>query len=284
MKPNLLSLLENSKSVLLILPKNPYFEQVAAATALTLALKGRYDVFVHSPTPMVVEFNRLVGVDKVTTELGNKNLVITLKDTYPASNVERVLYDTDGVAMLTLTVVPKPGVVAPAQTDFNFTMSGVAADTVILIGGANDSHFPALEMKDLLETKLIHIGREALTLQNREVHSLARPSSSLSELVATLLRESEIEIERDAATNLLMGITEGTRNFVGPDVTSDTFRIVADLLDRGGKRTSPNPQNTSGAGRPPLPYRPPQVPTQPQTQSAPKSWLEPKIYKGSNVS
>nr|MBP9687413.1 hypothetical protein [Candidatus Woesebacteria bacterium] len=93
MKPSLITALTDSKSLLVLLPKNPYFDQVAAATSLYLGLSSKYEVTMVSPVPMVVEYNRLVGVEKISTEIGNKNLVIKVS----AATVERVFYETDGV-------------------------------------------------------------------------------------------------------------------------------------------------------------------------------------------
>ncbi|MBP7118551.1 hypothetical protein KBA63_00525 [Candidatus Woesebacteria bacterium] len=269
MKPSLITALTDSKSLLVLLPKNPYFDQVAAATSLYLGLSSKYEVTMVSPVPMVVEYNRLVGVEKISTEIGNKNLVIKVS----AATVERVFYETDGVDLM-LTMVPKQGAIAPKPEDLRYSMSGVAADTVILLGGANESHFPALAMKDLSQAKLIHIGRESVTIPGRDVLSLATSASTISEVVARLFEEAAIEVDGDCATNLLMGITEGSRNFVGPDVTAHTFRVMANLLDRGGKRMPARvaPQNQMA-----------QTPGMAQPQ-APKSWLEPKIYKGTTVS
>ena len=55
---------------------------------------------------MVVEFNRLVGVNKITTELGNKNLVIKFKY-YKVAGSEIVSYDIEK-GEVKLSVMPKP--------------------------------------------------------------------------------------------------------------------------------------------------------------------------------
>ncbi len=272
MKPSLLTALTDSKSVLVLLPKNPYFDQVAAATSLYLGLQSKYEITMVSPIPMVVDYNRLVAVDKITTEIGNKNLVIKVS----ASGVERVLYDTDGIDLM-LTMVPKTGMAVPKPEDLRFSMNGINADTVILIGGANETHFPSLTLKDLADVKLIHIGRESVTIPGRDVISLATSASTISEVVARLFEEATIVVDGDCATNLLMGITEGSRNFVGPDVTSHTFRVMANLLDRGGKRVPARINPSTQIAQQPAPISQP-------AQAAPKSWLEPKIYKGTTVS
>lgn len=293
MKPTLASALENTKSVLILLPKNPYFDQVAAACGLFLAIKDKYETTMHSPTPMLVEFNRLVGVDRVSNELANKNVIIKLIN-YPASQIERVLYDTDGVNELALTVIAKQGVPSPKPENFTFTQSGITVDTVILLGGANDTHFPALALPDLANVKIVHIGRESVNLNGREVMSLARPASSLSEVVCSVLNESSIEISADAGTNLFAGVIEGSRNFTDAAVTADTFKIASHLLEHGARRmqTQQQPRPVPGQGSQPQgtgSAAPQQGQNPPQgtggaSAAAPKSWLEPKIFKGTSVS
>ena len=88
------SLLEEAKSILILLPLRPFFDQVAGGLGLYLALRESKEAAISSPSEMVVEFNRLVGVNKVTNELGNKNLVIKFSD-YQATGIERVSYDIE---------------------------------------------------------------------------------------------------------------------------------------------------------------------------------------------
>jgi hypothetical protein len=265
---------------------------------------------------MTVEFNRLIGINKITQEIGNKNLVIEFSD-YKASDIERVSYDIiDG--KFRLTVIPKVDVNAPTNDQVQINYSGVSADTVILIGGANETHFPALSSKDLTSAKIIHIGTKDLaTSSNKAIISIARPSSSVSEIVSFLIAESGLAMDEDIATNLLMGIEEATENFTGSGVGPDTFEIAAQLMRAGGRRgggqvqTQQYPQGAIPGQIPAQPIQPvrPVQPAQP-VQSAPTTqipqpanarpvtdkaqnetfeetptdWLKPKIYKGTTVS
>src|SRR3972149_2927533 len=100
--------------------------------------------------------------------------------------------------------------------------------------------------------KLLHVGTRAITLgSGKEPISFAKPGSSISEVIATLINESGFSLDPDMATNLLMGIEEGSRDFKGPDVTAQTFEIVATLMKAGGNRI---PQRApTPAFRPPAP-------------------------------
>lgn len=272
------SLVEQSTSVLVLLPTKPFFDQVAAGLGLYLSLQDRKQVAISCPTPMTVEFNRLVGVNKIATELGDKNLVIKFVD-YNAQDVERVSADIEGGEFY-LSVIPKPGALAPKKGQIQFSYSGVSYDTAILVGGVNESHFPALSSNDLVGVKHIHIGVRALsTSTDRKVISFASPASSVSELVASLIKESGFSMDVDAATNLLMGIEEGSNKFTGGDVSANTFQAVADLMRAGGRRRGPP------SSRPTLVAEKPQkVFKKFEAKKPPKDWLTPKVYKGTTIS
>lgn len=289
--------IDSAKSVLILLPSKPYFDQVAAGLSLFLAMGSIKDVQISCPSPMLVEFNRLVGVDKITSELGSKNLIIKFAN-YDATGIERVSYDIEN-GEFRLTIIPKSGVNSPNKDQVIFDHSGVAADTILLIGGANETHFPALSLKDFEKVKLIHIGvRELAVSAGKEVISFARASSSISELVASLIKESGWQIDADIATNILMGIEAGTNGYTSNFVSADTFQMIADLLRLGGKRHTDEikrQQFPQGAIPQPLPIQPQtlsEVKSDVQTQQVedkenvepPKDWLNtPKIYKGTSV-
>lgn len=280
------SIVDRSESVLILLPAKPFFDQVAAGLALYLAIRQGKEVSIASPSPMTVEFNRLVGVNKIAQELGNKNLIIRFSD-YKANDIERVSYDIEN-GEFRLTVIPKPGVVAPKKENAALSYSGISADTLILVGGLNDSHFPALSSSDLAGAKLVHIGPRPLALSSdRQVISFARPASSCSEVVASLIKESGIKLDSDLATNLLMGVEEGSNKFSSSEVTAETFQIFADLMKAGGQRVG-NASEQIKKNMPPgsIPGQVPQTTRDKTTDAtdAPKEWLQPKIYKGTSVS
>jgi len=282
MKDSFNNLISEKSSVLILLPKDPYFDQVAAGLSLYLYLKDKkkIDVVVNSPTPMIVQFNRLVGVNKVSEEMGNKNLVFSLKE-YDPQNIERVTYDVVDNQMK-LVVIPKPGQKPPSQSDIGINYSGISADLVILIGGAHAGHFPQLNREELKEVKLAHIGTNELKL-DREVASLSQKASSISEIVASFMDE----YTRDIATNLLMGLYAGSRNFADDNVSADTFELASRLMQAGATPTPAAPPKKFPEGA--IPTRPYQESkkenAEPEkAETTPKEWTQPKIYKGTNVS
>jgi len=275
------SLIDSASSILILLPSKPYFDQVAAGLSLYLSLMGQKNVNISCPSPMLVEFNRLVGVNKIVTEIGNKNLTLKFSN-YPADNIEKVSYDIEN-GEFKLMVVPKTGFASPKKEQIDLNYSGVSADTVILMGGANESHFPNLSTKDFEAAKLIHIGVRGLSLGSKEVMSFAKPASSASELVATLIKQSGYSLDADIATNLVMGIEEGSNHFTNSDVTAETFEIFAQLLKAGGQRFPTQKVERASFPQEAIPGEDIKL-EKIEKKEAPKDWLEPKIFKGTSVS
>lgn len=296
MESTLKSVIDQTKSILILLPTKPYFDQVAAGLSLYLAVRGEKEVAVVSNSPMTVEFNRLVGVNKISQNLGNKNLIISFSN-YEANNIEKVSYDLDN-GEFRLTIIPKQGVSAPQKDQIEITHSGVSADTIILVGGTNESHFPALSSKELVNARIVHVGSRTLTLPaGKNIISLAKSASSASEVCASLLKESGYKIDSDIATNLVMGIEEGSNKFSSNEVTAETFQVFAELMKAGGQRMGNVRAQRAHVPSGVIPQRPARQPVQkviqpvrekPQVETkredTPKDWLEPKIYKGTNIS
>ena len=305
MENSLLSLIDSASSVVVVLPTKPYFDQVAAGLSLYLSIHDRKEVSIFCPSPMTVGFSRLIGVNKISAEVGSKNLTVRFSG-YDAANIDKVSYDIDN-GEFKLTVVPKTGLPAPQKEQLNVSYAGISADLVILVGGANDSHFPILSSDELSSAKIAHIGTRVLD-SNREIMSFAKPGATTSELVANLIKENGLTIDADTATNLVMGIEEGSTNFSSSETTPETFETFAYLLRSGGARLPKvklSPMNFPPGAIPTKPFGAPiaqqpatpmsQIETQPEAVvpesgeespeiNPPSDWLQPKIYKGTSVS
>lgn len=284
MNGSLASLLSESTAIVVVLPQNPSLDSVAAGLALYLALKSQKQVDIVCSEPMRVEFNRLVGVNKVKTEVGNRNLIIKFRD-YKATDIERVSYDIEN-SEFKLTVVPKDGILPPSTDQVVSSHSGISANTALLIGGAGLQDFASIS--DLKGAKLIHFGISAMSGQGAtEVVSLAGSASSISELVYYRLNEAGITVDSDVASNLLSGIEEESNGFASDQTTADTFLAIAELLRAGGIRNQVRLQNQADLQMAPAPagnpMEPPLQAEKPQGQ-APNEWFGPKIYKGTAVS
>lgn len=287
MENSLSTLIDTASSILVLLPDKPNFDVVAAGLGLYLSLRDKKQTSISSLSPMVVDFNRLVGVNKIGSELGNKNLTIRFKD-YDAASIEKVSYDIIN-GEFNLTVVPKTGQIAPQDNQIKLNYSGISADLVVLVGGASVADFAALSDSQLSGAKIVHIGTRVFSDGGEnQALSFAKPASSISELIAELIKSSEFPIDVDVATNLLAGIEEGSENFESSEVTPETFETFAYLLRNGGQRM---PKKLEAKDFPPgaIPgvqvfkhgsEEAPGTKEEEQDVNPPEDWLQPKVIKG----
>jgi hypothetical protein len=282
---------------LILLPIKPSFDQVAAGVSLFLSLKDRKNIQILSPSPMTVGFNRIIGVNKISQDAGNRNLVIKFID-YDANDIERVSYDIED-GQFKLTVIPKQQANPPLKEQIGLSYSGTLVENVILIGGLNESDFPSLAEKDFADINIIHIGTRDLSFStNKPYISFSKPVSSISEVVVDLIKETGVDIDSDIATNLLMGIDDATQNLSVPNLKAETFSIVSELISVGGRRLgaqAPLRQEDYPAGSIPqqqwkIQNKQPTLQKEQQDEDfisreekeekPPQDWLAPKIYKG----
>src|SRR4030042_3820160 len=87
-------LLQTAQNLVVILPENLTQDKVASALALYLSLKKtNKKVQIVSSQPITVAYSRLVGADRVQSQLGGNELVISFD--YVKDEIEKVSYNFD---------------------------------------------------------------------------------------------------------------------------------------------------------------------------------------------
>lgn len=238
-----LKIIDSVKSAVILLPETPSIDSVAAGLALGLSLKEKgVSVVVSSPVQMTVEYNRLVGVNNVREDLGDKNLVISFAD-YPSDGIERVAYNIENGEFV-LTIVPKPGQTAPKSDQIITNYSGISSDLVIVI----DADYPKglgkfAENKELLEQEnLCILSNTPLSGWTNAIELIDPQLASVSDVAASIIEEVKLPLDEDIATNLFTGLSEGTHNFTTKNVSAQTFNRAATLLSAGARRMPAMPQ------------------------------------------
>lgn len=277
--------LGDAKSTLLVIPEKPSQDVVAASLAfyLSLSQSGKTCSVVSTSAP-VVRDSHLVGLDKIKTDVGGENLVITLN--VPENAIDKVTSNTEG-GHLNLIVNPAKGAPVITDKDVKFSYSGAAADLVIVIGAADLKDVGSLAEK---ENELFAL--ERLANISNQVGSfgsinITDPSSSNSELITALLKELALPLDVDIANNLMRGIEEATDGLSSPNMTADTFEALAVLYRSGARRTAPtlsSPTATIVNDMPIVDNGAPVQTVKPEAHTAidtpQPDWLQPKIYKG----
>lgn len=281
--------LGTAQSVLLTIPEDPSQDVVAASLALYLSIKqsGKAVSIVSSTSP-VVRDSHLVGLDKITTDVGGANLVITLD--VPENAIDKVTSNTEG-GHLNLIINPAKGVSPITSENVKFSYSGAAADLVIIIGAADLKDVGALAEKEnelFNKDNLVNISNQVGTYG---AINITDPSSSNSELITALLKELALPLDVDIANNLMQGIESATSGLSSPNMTADTFEALAILYRTGARRTPVSPVVQTAKIVADMPIVDNGVsPTRiiksldEETPASPQpDWLQPKIFKGGSA-
>lgn len=310
------TILEKSQEVVIAISAKPTIDSMAASLSLYLALSsvGKHVNIISSQTP-TVEFNRLVGIDKVglaLTDGNGRNLIISFP--YQEGSIEKVSYNIENDTF-NLVIEPREGYPAVTPEMMKYTFGGGKVDAIITIGcttleSIGDIYHNNQEV--FSEKPLLNIDTQRENTRYGKINIVDHSTSSNSELLISILSQMGFNLDSDMASNLLFGITSATQNFTSQRMNAETFEAAAICLKAGAQKplSQPQPQNTSSPSSFPFPKmtkpplspiqnnkpKPPMPPMQhvpmqqtpkpqnPQHHSdAPPDWLKPKIYKGSTL-
>jgi len=277
-----------SQKIIIALPQNPRYDQTAGGLALFLLLtQAGKTVSVICPSAMMVEFNNLVGVDKISPKAKGTDLVVSFN--YSMDNVEKISYNDDG-GRLNLVVQPKAGAPNINEKSVNLSYIGVGADLLITVGIKNISQLNQSGLSSISPESIINVDNWSDNTNFAAINVIDIDSSSISEIVLGLSEGLGLQLDLDVAQNLLNGLWQVTSGLKKSDLGPDAYEAVATCLRLGAQKPSAEPPapkqkmwpvakneqkvvnvNRSQSNQPsPLPSTPP------------ADWLEPKIYKGSS--
>lgn len=238
-------LFDQAQSVMIIYAPDALRDHLFAATALykTFKQSSNKEVALLSSENLSGVEQDIVYLDETKTEIGHKNLCITLD--YSAESVEKITSAIDEVAKkLHLTIKPKNGNAPLSKENISFSYTGAQADMVILVGVDDLESLEQLYLgyENLYQnTALVSINSYETSFGNLKLDILG--SSCVSEYTAELIRGLNYELDHEVATNLLAGIDEETENLESYLATADTFEIVSFLLRGGARRFAREAQN-----------------------------------------
>ncbi len=314
--------IEGAAKTLIILPPKPSFDQVAASLAFSLSLQeSNRNVSVVCPSPMTVEFNHLVGVEKIQERIYGTDLVVSLN--YPADQIEKVSYNDDA-GQPNVVIQPKTGAPALSQEKVKFSYIGAGADLIMTFGISDLSQLN-LSGLDSSQSFLIDIDIDPLNPQFGHLNIIDPGASSFGEIIMGIISGLNLSFSVDAAQNILAGLWRATQGLTKSTVSADSFETVSLCLRVGAQKPQPEsspvapirreefmpPKRFGPVDQRPFPPRvnqpipakinqpKPVLPVKPSTTPVmqvtpvieetpeiptkpPADWFEPKIFKGNN--
>jgi hypothetical protein len=291
--------LDQAQKILVLLPAKPLFDQVAAALSFSLALEeAGKNVSVVCSTPMTVEFNHLIGVNRISEKVQGTDLIISLN--YPVGQVEKVSYNDDN-SRPNIVIQPKAGAPALRENQVGFAYAGAGADLVMTMG-IRDINQVTLPNLNFNETFLVNVDIDPQNFGFGHLNIVDLDAASWSEVVLGLILGLNLSLGVDIAQNILSGIWWQTKGLTLPAVGANTYEAVAITLRGGAQKPleeapvfkkeaifSPKPKFEGREEKKATPtFVKPQeekktTEEKPQPASKPPAdWFEPKIFKGTN--
>src|SRR3989338_1600110 len=234
------NILENAQSIAVTLPVDPSVDKVASALSLYLSLSAAgKQVTVACSTRMTVQYNELIGVDKISTVLtgsSGRNLVISFP--YQEGSIEKVSYNIEN-DKFNLVIEPREGFPTITQEMMKYSSSGGNIDAIVTVGCSQLEELWNLysNNQDLYNGKqIINLDNASNNNNFAKINIVDTSAISISELMNDFINQLGLNMEPDIATNLLAGLTSATDNFSSGEVTASTFETAANLLKQGARK------------------------------------------------
>lgn len=240
------SKLASSKRILLALSKDLSVDSLASALAMALSLQkmGKTVSVVSEGTPLV-SHSHLFGIGEVKNTVptsGEGNFVIKLDgvvdpsgqmNTVPA--LEKLDWNPEGSALnLVFHVVPGQRF-EPTNVTYGHERSGF--ELIITVDADSLDELGQIYLKNAAlfsKSTVINIDNDPSNSQFGNINIVDPQASSLSEMTVQILKQLEVEMDGDIASNLVAGIYAATNNLT-QNVNPNTFAAVATAMQAGGK-------------------------------------------------
>jgi len=277
----------------IIIPQDPSVDAVASACALYLALiKLGKNISLICSTKLEYD---IVGVDKFKKDLNISGDTLMISFPYVDGAIDKIDWRIEG-DIFYITITPQPGYQRLDPEKISYSYTGGKIDFIFVLDSPslkslgdvyqnNQDKFQGVE--------IINIDRHLTNENYGTINFNNKMVSSLSEMVFQLIKNFNIEIDKDIATNLYVGLTSSTNNFSSYSVNAQTFETAAALLRLGAVKKTIKKQFSSFQANTPsfIPSIKGQILTKKieekidikQSEKTPSDWLKPKIFKGGGL-
>lgn len=231
--PQFRELLEQARTVLLVIRANPSLDGIAAVLAMADTIKN-FGKEVVLASPEKIE-SSLPGAEGFAEGLGPRELVISLD--YVPGSIKKIHYGPEG-NKFKFAITPAPGQKVSAE-NVEFAYTGAEYDLAVVFDTPELSVLGQLyeAEKDTWQgLPLINIDRNPANTQYGQLNVLDTDASSTSALTFRLIKAAGLPLSKLGAETLLLGLREASAGFSQPD--PQIFETAAELsrVARGQER------------------------------------------------
>jgi len=277
---------DQANTFVVALPPEPDLDTVAAGLSLYFSLSQKGSVKIGCSSPIKITSARLFGIDKILTSIGNQNLVVSFD--YPEDKLDKIDYEKTENGKVRLLIKPRAGENAPDPKEITFDYTGIQADMVFVIGIQSLEELGKLysdekEFFDSASVVSLNSNSSSSSFAKYAFHTTSVTSNS--EIAAYLIKNLNLNLTPDSASNLLLAIADATQNYTHVKTSPNTFELTAFILRQGGRRSPSLSQQPAFAT--PVPHLSTSTPLHPpvaDNNSVPSDWKKPKIFHSDSQS
>ncbi|MCS7093008.1 MAG: DHH family phosphoesterase [Patescibacteria group bacterium] len=229
-------IVDKGKTAVIVLPLKPSIDAIASATSLYLGLiKIGKNVSLACSDEIDVD---LVGAEKFEKKISAQGKALMISFPYVEGSIDKIDYQIDG-NYFNLVITPREGYPKLNPDHVKYSYTGGVVDFLIVIDAPNLNSIGDLYTKNqsqFIGKDIINIDRHLTNDYFGTVNLVDKTISSISELILKILQTLKVEIDRDMATNLYVGISTVTNNFTSYSTNANTFESVALLLRFGARK------------------------------------------------
>ncbi len=198
-------------------------DSIGSALALALVLKkSNISVKVFCPNPTDANYSKLSGLELLTNNYNQNDLIVTLD--YPLDQIEKVTYNQDG-GKLNLVVQTKDGSQKVAENQILISNQATAADINFMLG---DENLLGANVNMVQKGNWINISPSSIEKTWAKVNIIDQ-DAPFSEILTFLLPMLDLQLNPEAAKNLLIALRVATQSF-SINVSPETFEAGANCL------------------------------------------------------
>src|SRR3989344_786841 len=229
------NLLQNN-TIGILLGERMNLDTAGAALGLYLALSeaGKNPQIISQKEP-VVEIANLVGIDKIKKSFSGSSNKVVVSLPYNKGEIGKVSYKEENNRINFYLTASDGMSITPYETnDINLIWDGSMPNVIVTIGVNGARQLADYLGKSENSAKIINIDNSNESFGDVSVASNAY--SSVSEVVAKIIKELRLPINIDIAQNFLDGILFSTRNFTKPNTSPYAFEMSGVLMKWGAVR------------------------------------------------
>jgi len=280
----------------ILMPPNPSIDVVASATALYLSL-GKLGKTVSLSCSTKVDYN-LTAADKIQKNLTSFGDSLMISFPYTDGAIDKIDYRIEN-ENFNLIITPRAGFPKLDPGKVSYSYVGGKLDFIVVLDCSSLSSLGDLYQKNQNQfqgLEIINIDRHLTNTNFGTINYVDKTITSLSEMIFLLIKNLNVNLDKEIATNLYAGIVASTNNFSSYSVTAETFETAAALLKAGAVKKIVQKQTPSLNTKPFIPqaFAPKKFETKPveqvekepknqQSAETPSDWLKPKIFKGGGL-